>query len=364
MNAMSPNDERIRELISQQAADWLVANRAGLSAKERDGFAAWLNSSPLHVEEYLALSVIAHDLRDACESSQTSLDELLARARLEEAAPVRPLRTPDSPPAAPRFRWGAIAAGVAACGVLGLALLFGGHFMSTPRATAPPAIVELHFQTRHGEQLTRRLADNSVVHLNTDSAVTIRYGQTERTALLTSGEAAFEVAHVTGRIFRVFAGTAQIVDVGTRFDVRLTSRATVVTVSEGSVDVGLARQSQSEAAASDPQPPAQFVRVGPDQQLSVAAGSWPAAPVAADAERTTAWLHRQITFEREPLERVANEFNRYSPKQIEITTPALRNLEISGVFATDDTEAFIAFLRSLKGVHVEVTATRIRVSQD
>ena len=50
------------------------------------------------------------------------------------------------------------------------------------------------------------------------------------------------------------------------------------------------------------------------------------------------------------------------PKPIEITTPALRNLKISGVFATDDPEAFIAFLRSLKGVRVEVTETRIRVS--
>jgi transmembrane sensor len=68
-------------------------------------------------------------------------------------------------------------------------------------------------------------------------------------------------------------------------------------------------------------------------------------------------------FDQEPLERVAAEFNRYSPTPIEIVTPTLRDLQISGVFATDDTEAFIAFLRSLKGVRVEVTATRIRVSR-
>ena len=79
-------------------------------------------------------------------------------------------------------------------------------------------------------------------------------------------------------------------------------------------------------------------------------------------QRTTAWLHRQIAFDHEPLERVAAEFNRYTSKPIEIATPALRNLQISGVFATDDPEAFIAFLRSLKGVRVEVTETRIRVS--
>ena len=69
-------------------------------------------------------------------------------------------------------------------------------------------------------------------------------------------------------------------------------------------------------------------------------------------------------FEREPLELVASEFNRYTARPIEIMTPRLRSLEISGVFATDDTEAFLAFLRSLEGVRVEVTATQIRVSQN
>jgi len=87
------------------------------------------------------------------------------------------------------------------------------------------------------------------------------------------------------------------------------------------------------------------------------------APTAVDSQRTTSWLHRQIVFEREPLARVAAEFNRYARKPIEIATPALKNLEISGVFATDDSEAFVAFLRSLDNVRVEETARVIRVSQ-
>ena len=50
--------------------------------------------------------------------------------------------------------------------------------------------------------------------------------------------------------------------------------------------------------------------------------------------------------------------------KFKIATPALRNLQISGAFAIDDTDAFIAFLRSLKGVRVEVTATEVRVLRD
>jgi len=85
--------------------------------------------------------------------------------------------------------------------------------------------------------------------------------------------------------------------------------------------------------------------------------------VTVDAQRTTSWLHRQIMFENEPLDRVVSEFNRYARKPIEITTPALGNLQVSGVFATDNSDALIAFLRSLEGVKVEVSATRILVSQ-
>jgi transmembrane sensor len=129
--------------------------------------------------------------------------------------------------------------------------------------------------------------------------------------------------------------------------------STVVTVVEGRVAVRPSNSSQNQSP--------QFVQLSADQQIRMSEGEWPATPVAVDAQRTTAWLHRQIVFDHEPLEHVAAEYNRYTSKPIEIATPALRNLQISGVFATDDPEAFIAFLRSLKGVRIEVTETRIRV---
>jgi transmembrane sensor len=221
---------------------------------------------------------------------------------------------------------------------------------------APDGITALHFETRHGEQLSRRLADNSVLHLNTDSAVTIRYGKTERLVMLTSGQADFEVAHEPDRAFRVIAGSAEVVDLGTKFDVRLEHDSTVITVVEGRVAVGPSSSSQNHSP--------RFVQLSADQQIRMSDGEWPATPTTVDAQSTTAWLRREIVFDHEPLERVAAEFNRYAPKPVEVATPALRTLQISGVFATDDTDAFIAFLRSLKGVRVEVTATQIRVSRN
>jgi ferric-dicitrate binding protein FerR (iron transport regulator) len=37
--------------------------------------------------------------------------------------------------------------------------------------------------------------------------------------------------------------------------------------------------------------------------------------ISVDAQRTTAWLHREIVFDHEPLERVAAVFNRYAPSR-------------------------------------------------
>jgi ferric-dicitrate binding protein FerR (iron transport regulator) len=81
--------------------------------------------------------------------------------------------------------------------------------------------------------------------------------------------------------------------------------------------------------------------------------------IAVQRRRSGVVLLRKIC----QITRVAVEFNRYAATPIEIDTPALRALTVSGVFASDDTESFIAFLRSLDGVRVEVTPTRIRVSR-
>jgi len=229
------------------------------------------------------------------------------------------------------------------------------------------AVTELHFETRHGAQMTRRLADDSLLHLDTDSAVTIRYSETERLVTLTAGQADFEVAHDANRAFRVLAGSAEILDVGTQFDVRLeqgSAVVTVVTVVNGRVAVALSPVHDKHVNSQTPPQPNSHspLQLGPDQQLRVTQGEWPTTPIAVDAQRATSWLRREIEFDHEPLERVAAEYNRYAPKPIEITTPALKNLEITGAFATDDPDAFIAFLRSLKGVRVQVTATQIRVS--
>jgi transmembrane sensor len=361
---MTSNDEKIRAAIAEQAGDWFVGNDEGSpDVQDSADLAAWLRTSPVHIEEFLGVSVIARDLREARTHPEYSLEAILARARAEDEPGFRLLRQPPSDAvrvgASRRWRTATVAMAMAACLLLSIGLFLTWSGGPNRHSAASDGMTALHFETRHGEQLTRRLADDSVLHLNTDSAITIRYGKNERVAVLTSGEADFEVAHDLKRAFRVLAGSVVVSDLGTTFDVRLARDSTVVTVVEGEVAVR-----PSTIGPRSEGPSRADVQLGANQQLIIANGIWPPAKaVAVDAQRATAWLHHQIAFDHESLEKVAAEFNRYASKPIEIVTPGLQKLEISGVFATDDPAEFIAFLRSMEGVQVEETATRFRVSR-
>jgi transmembrane sensor len=206
--------------------------------------------------------------------------------------------------------------------------------------------------------MTERLADDSVVRLDTDTAIAIRYGKTQRLVELEHGQVLVQVAHEQDRPFTVIAGFAEAVAHGTTFNVYRRRESTLVTVVEGEVAVRLAAGQQG---ASDAVGRRVIVHAG--EQIEVAQESLPASPTPTDVQRQTAWLRREIVFQAEPLANVVSEFNRYGATRIDIDSPDLRSLRVTGVFAADDTETFVAFLKSLEGVKVQVTPTRIVVSR-
>jgi len=89
-----------------------------------------------------------------------------------------------------------------------------------------------------------------------------------------------------------------------------------------------------------------------------------ATPKAVDAESTIAWLRKEIVFDHEPLDHVVP--NSIATREADRGghSRASESTNHAESFSTDDTDAFIAFLRSLKGVQVEVNATQIRVTRN
>jgi transmembrane sensor len=334
-------NQSVRSAIADEASEWFVRNRdEAVTAHERSSFASWLRTSPLHVEEYLAIARLAMDLKESRDPA-CSREDMVALAAAGEASRVVPLPWGiDDRPARPQFK-GWRPSAVAATIVLVAATAF---VIWTRVGTTTE-----HMATRHGEQRAFHLADNSVLQLDTDTEVVVRYGRRERHVSLMHGRALFEVVHNAERPFLVAAGSTEVRDIGTSFEVYRRGEETKVTVLTGEVSVA---------------PSARWsVRVHAGEQVQVTSDATTSSPGPADLTRSTAWLRRQISVDQEALAQVVAEFNRYSDIPVTIKTAALRELSITGIFAADDTESFVAFLRSLDGVRVEVTATAIDVSR-
>ena len=354
---MTPSEEQVRTAVAQQAGTWFVANQTGsLEQAERAAFVAWLRASPIHVEEYLGVALIAHDLPAAADDPQVPLESLLELARADDTDSIVMFEAPLQVREPVRKRlWSPRGLSLATSMAAALLLLTAsvlwwahdGELLGLPRT----------YQTAHGEQAAARLPDGSELRLNTDSAVTVRYNRRERVIEIARGQAFFVVTGDDHRRFRVAAGNAQALALGTRFDVYRKPEATIVTVVEGSV-----------AVLAEPPPPPGVTGLPPDAlrvhagyQVHVDTGGMPAQPIPVDVQEAGAWLQGKIAFEQRPLGEVADEFNRYGSIPIEIDDTMLRALPISGSFDAYDIDSFVAFLQTLDGVRVERTSARIRV---
>jgi len=367
---MNTLDAQIRIKISERAAEWFAVHRAdALTEQERAEFFNWLRTSPAHVEEYLAIAVLETDLPVAASEPSMSLDSLRALAQTDvgnvsslegpaQARRVLPLGR-ELPPPQEGSRWRSWSF-AATFMTVGTALVLSAAALAAwwlVHGRASPVGAQV-YRTSRGVEQQWRLADGSVLHLDTDSQVSVRFSAGERRVVLDKGQALFEVAHDVRRPFEVAAGGAVVTATGTEFDVYRQRAATLVTVVQGEVSVARPAPTGDVDAAS----PTIAVAVRAGQQLRIGPGAPLGAPLPVDATAAIAWLQGQIVFDRRPLGEVADEFNRYNSLAVSIADPALRALPISGVFDAHDVNSFASFLDSLDGVRVERSPSGIEVS--
>lgn len=373
-------DDRLHALIAEQAAEWYVAHRDGeLAPSQRQAFMRWLRASPAHVAEYLSIAGVARDIGDAARRDATPLQPLLREAGVPdrvvpfdgsahisapgERAPgdcrtraarrrreARTLRRPF-------VRWGV---GIAMLALMVVALIGGLEwFMPKPRVQS--------YATHHGEQRSLQLPDNTVVRLNADSAIVIRFDRRQRRVQVTRGQAYFEVAKDPARTFGVLVAGLLIKDVGTAFDVYRQGTDTTVTVAEGQVQVWHAPPAPTaDWFVLDRHRPvtrghAPILDLAAGHQARIAASGAVESQGPVDVQRVTAWTQGKIAFENQSIAAVAAEFNRYNNRQIRVDDPHIAAMSISGTFDAHDVSTFIAFLDSLPGVYVEARDSHVRV---
>lgn len=197
---------------------------------------------------------------------------------------------------------------------------------------------------------TDLLADGSRLDIGAASRVATHYSQEEREAEVKRGEAFFQVAHDPGRPFVVRAGVVSVRAVGTAFNVRRGATRTVVTISEGTVEVTFKHWYDVLTPAEERRA---LASAGEQVIYDRTTGNLRTEHV--DTKAATAWRQdsRSFSFLNEPLADVVAYVNRYSRRKIVITDNALARRTFTGTVHHDRGEDWLHALERAYPLRVE-----------
>jgi len=188
-----------------------------------------------------------------------------------------------------------------------------------------------------GETRVLALEDGSRVMLDTSSRLRVAYSSAARDVELLGGRAHFEVARDAHRPFRVRTASAEVVAVGTMFDVSALPTQTTVTLIEGRVNV----RTVADLAKADPRVEA----LTPGEQLGVTRDGNLLEKTVVKIENVTAWQRGTIVLDDMALPQALDALNRYSSTRIVISGESLQRQRVSGVFRIGDVETEVSALQ-------------------
>lgn len=199
-------------------------------------------------------------------------------------------------------------------------------------------------RTAIGENRTASLPDGSKVILGGDTELEFAYGAEWRRVELSRGEAFFVVAKDASRPFTVRAGNASVTAVGTQFNVRRRNERVMVAVVEGRVRVeptpSLLTLGWPRHSGSPPAP----VQVDAGERTIVAQASVAVATPLRNTSAVTSWQRGRLHFDRESLNDVLLDVNRYSAKPIVVADESVGALRITGTVLGDDVAGWVQSL--------------------
>ncbi len=221
-------------------------------------------------------------------------------------------------------------------------------FFTSHTQVARPPVMTTTYATAIGESRVVKLADGSVITLNTNSRVTAVFSPRSREVFLAYGEASFDVAHEPTRPFNVNVGKRVFQAVGTSFNVRVLNPENVeLTVTEGRVKV-------LYVPPPGPDTPAKIreevmhpeTTVGALEMALVEPGFQTVRKLdASEVDARLAWQRGMIIFEGEPLGEVLAEVDRYTTTKFVLGDEKLRDVRVGGYFRAGDVDGLLVALR-------------------
>jgi len=329
----------LEEVLARSPADaaalWLVRQDGGESEHDDLVFEQWLQADPANGRAWAR----------ACEAW-----EGVAALNAPE---VDELRKSSSRSAWWRDWRSAAAASIAAvaigCGVLHWAPYIAEQPRTQIASQNDPASRLRTLATLTGERRSFILEDRSVVTLNTDSKLQVRFGPAERRITLVRGQVYFDVAHDATKPFVVESAGATITATGTHFEVETADESMRVILVEGRVQV-------VAPWAGKPKP----IDLLPGQQLLASRSGVTVGK--ADLASVSEWQNGLVSFHDTPLSQAVLELNRYATgKRLLIRDPKVAAIRISGSFHTSDLRRFARTIAEIYPVRTIESASTIEL---
>ncbi|QHF05370.1 DUF4880 domain-containing protein [Pseudomonas asturiensis] len=193
-------------------------------------------------------------------------------------------------------------------------------------------------RTATGEQRDVRLADNTLIRLNTHSAIDVRFDARQRRVILQDGEILVQTGdHDDPRPFIVETPDGKMRALGTRFLVRRDADGTLLSVLQSAV-----------AANARDLPQEQILREGQQIRLTRdGLGPLLALPMGADA-----WTRGMLVVDNARLQDMLAELGRYRQGHLGVD-PQVADLRITGSFPLTDTNLALKALLPTLPVRIE-----------
>ena len=207
---MSPvSSKPVSARVLDAAIAWQLSLDSGAgSAVEREEFAKWHAAHEEHARAWQQLGML--DQRFSVASGPARVALLQSREGI-------------------RRRVRKLGSGIASVLlVIGVGLFAGERYLPLDYWLADQ-------RTATGEQRTLRLADGTVINLNTHSALDVRFDEKQRRIVLREGEIRIETGHNDARPFIVETRDGQMRALGTRFLVKREDHGTRLSVLQSAV---------------------------------------------------------------------------------------------------------------------------------
>jgi len=299
--------------VSASVLDAAIAWQLSLdssNAQEREAFAQWHAADEEHARAWRQLGML--DQRFSVANGPARAALLQSRVSI-------------------RRRIRKIGSGLASVvAVIGLALLAGERYLSLDYWLADQ-------RTATGEQRTLRLADGTLINLNTHSALDVRFDDKQRRIILQDGEILVETGHNDPRPFIVETREGSMRALGTRFLVKREDQGTRLSVLKSAV--------AAQPQATDKE---QILREG-QQVLMRRDGLGPTLALNPGAD---AWTRGMLVVDNARLEDLVHELGRYRRGYLGVE-PQVADLRITGSFPLHDTDLALTALLPTLPVQIE-----------